>query len=912
MRYLLLIFFILIFSISQLHSQILKGKVTNQSGEPVQYSTVYFQELRQGTTANVKGDYEIKLKPGKYTVVYQSLGYEPIFVTVNLTDKTVVRDVTLPVQYYQIPEVRISASGEDPAYIIMRKVIGMAPYYLNNISYYKAEVYLKGNVIFKKIPKLLQKSMKMSSDGESTSVGAGGKKEPEKRLIREGDAFMMESLNEIEFTAPDRYVQKMISYNSTFPEESNDLSPMGYIEASFYQPVLAEMAISPLSPQAFSHYKFRYLGATLQGNYTINKIEVIPKRKSQQLFEGTIYIIEDLWCLHSVDLINNNRLGEFKIQQVYIPVQDDIWMPVSHKFEVRASIFGLKADAGYGGSIKYLDVKPNLALEKPKTVSTDYGGRTAATVKPSETVPPTKERQQIEKILEKDDLSNRDMVKLSRLMEKESEKSINDTTGNNLEIRDNTIKSVEKNAAKKDSAYWSQIRPVPLTETDIKSLRIRDSIRTEYDIRKPKDDTTGTSSPAGKKRIPRTLKYLATGHTWGSNWRDTTHKYSFTWGGLVDLRNLRFNTVDGFVYGIDLRYQRYFKERSSLSIYPEVSWAFSRESLLWRVNANYNFNSLYQQQAYFRIGSTSRDIGNGGSINPLLNSITSLFFENNYLKLYDSRYVTLGFKTTITNGLTLEISSTRDYRRVLENTTDFSVIKTSKDYTANIPENSYLDSLSNPFNKVASQNHNDITAKISYTPFQKYSISKGRRIPRGSDWPTFSLSWQHGINEFIEMDKRVRHYDMIRFEAYKRYDDIGAFSELRWRIRAGGFLDSRNVPFYDFFHFNPQPPMVLINDYQDAFMLPGYYSLSTPEAFGEFHIKYTTPYLLVKLLPVLSNTLMRENVSIAYLGSKNAPHYTEIGYSISEIFFLAELGIYVGFEDLGYKNIGGKLILKFN
>jgi len=65
-------------------------------------------------------------------------------------------------QYYEIPEVRISPSNEDPAYIIMRKAIGLAPYYLNNVSYYKAEVYLKGNLVINKIPKLLQKSMKMS------------------------------------------------------------------------------------------------------------------------------------------------------------------------------------------------------------------------------------------------------------------------------------------------------------------------------------------------------------------------------------------------------------------------------------------------------------------------------------------------------------------------------------------------------------------------------------------------------------------------------------------------------------------------------------------------------------------------------------------------------------------------------
>ena len=154
----IIIILILLLAYSTVKAQVIKGRITNQSGDPVPYSTVYIQEIRQGTTANAKGNYEIKLKPGKYTIIYQSLGYEQIFVSVTLTDKTVIKDIVLPLQYYQIPEVRISASGEDPAYAIMRKAIGMAHYYLNNISYYKAEVYLRGNMIFKKIPKLLQKS----------------------------------------------------------------------------------------------------------------------------------------------------------------------------------------------------------------------------------------------------------------------------------------------------------------------------------------------------------------------------------------------------------------------------------------------------------------------------------------------------------------------------------------------------------------------------------------------------------------------------------------------------------------------------------------------------------------------------------------------------------------------------------
>jgi len=78
------IFLILTVSFQTSYSQILKGRITNQNGEPIQYATVYIQELKQGTTANTKGDYELRLPAGKYMVIYQSLGFEPIFADITM------------------------------------------------------------------------------------------------------------------------------------------------------------------------------------------------------------------------------------------------------------------------------------------------------------------------------------------------------------------------------------------------------------------------------------------------------------------------------------------------------------------------------------------------------------------------------------------------------------------------------------------------------------------------------------------------------------------------------------------------------------------------------------------------------------------------------------------------------------
>ncbi|MBK7712217.1 MAG: carboxypeptidase-like regulatory domain-containing protein [Bacteroidales bacterium] len=679
---------LLIFAATSLsHAQVIKGKITSQSGDPIAYSTVYIQELKQGTTSNTKGYYEIKLSAGQYTVMYQSLGFEPVIYNITLTDNTITKDIRLQVQYYQIPEVRISASGEDPAYGIMRKAIGLAPYYLNNISYYKANVYLKGNLVINKIPRLMKRSLKIEAKNESGSSASS-------TTMKEGDAFLMESINEIEFTAPDKYVQKVISYNSTFPEEGNEISPMEYVNASFYQPIIADMAISPLAPNAFSHYNFKYLGATPQGNYTINKIQVIPKRKSQQLLEGTIYIIDDLWCLQSVDLTNENLVGKIRVQQLYIPVEDGIWMPVSDKFEINIGIIGFRADAGYAVSVKYDNVKPNLSLPKPKIITGAY----SVNNKPAEQAPDsarTKTKKQIDKLLEKEELSNRDMVKLSRLMAKESEKSVTDSAKKSLEIRDNTTQIVEKDAAKKDSAYWAEIRPIPLSDIEIKSLHINDSIRVESSLREAKPDTSSVKGEKGKSKFFTGLKNIGLGHSWS----DTTGT-SFTFGGIIDLKNLSFNTVDGLVYGLDFRFSRSFKQKRSLTVNPDIKYAFSRQQLMWRINANYQFSKVKQMELFLRMGMTSKDIGNGGGINPFLNTVTTLMFERNYLKLYESDYLTLGYRGEIANGLNVELTSLFEMRKVLENTTDFTTINTSHEYSDNIPDNSYLSPTSNPVNYI--------------------------------------------------------------------------------------------------------------------------------------------------------------------------------------------------------------------
>ena len=882
---------------SSLQSQILKGSIRNKAGEPLPYATVYITELKQGTTTNTKGNYEIRLPSGRFTVIFQNLGFSPEIHEITIAGNTVTMDVTLDIQYYQIPEIRITSSGEDPAYGIMRKVIGLAPYYMNEISHYKAEVYLKGNLTINKIPKLLQKSMTIQAKKENGT-------EASTRIMKPGDSYLNESVNEIEFTAPDKYVQRVISQQSTFPSDDKSISPMDFIQGSFYQPVVGNIAISPLSPAAFTYYRFKYLGSSPQGNFVINKIEVIPKRKSQQLFEGTIFVVEDLWCLHSVDLSNDNIAGKVEIQQLFIPVQGDIWMPVSDKFEIALSIFGIKADAGYGSSIRYTDLTPNTTLKKPQNIAI-FSGSKPEQAKPAIDTVKTKTRNQIEKILSRGEMSNRDMVKLAGLMEKESTASLSDSMKNSLEVKDKVTHVIEKDAGKKDSSYWNNIRPIPLSEAEYRSLRTRDSVKAVLATKVAGKDTVLTAKKK-TSRFASSARAIAFGHTWS----DSTGS-SINFGGLMKLSSLSFNPVDGFLYGTELRLSGKFRNSGNLLIVPWFRYAFAAQQLNWKVNAQYRFDPMTQSYGYLKVGVTTRDFNNSGGIDPFLNSVTSLFLKENYLKLYHSRYINPGLRTEISNGLYADISINLEERKLVNNSTDFSFCNTSGRYEDNVPSN---DALSGPDANsllLQSSSHGDMTASVIFTPYQKYRISKNRKIPMGSEWPTFTLTWRHGINEFPAKLPEWKQYNMVMFETSGNRD-LGAMREYYWIFRCGGFPDNRDVPFNDFFHFSSQQLPVMFNNYRDAFMLPGYYSLSTPEFFTEAHAKYTTPYLVLKLLPGLSSTLIRENLSGSFLWSRYRDCYTEIGYSLSEIFLMLEIGGYAGFENLNFRSAGLKIVLRIN
>jgi len=100
-------------------------------------------------------------------------------------------------------------------------------------------------------------------------------------------------------------------------------------------------------------------------------------------------------------------------------------------------------------------------------------------------------------------------------------------------------------------------------------------------------------------------------------------------------------------------------------------------------------------------------------------------------------------------------------------------------------------------------------------------------------------------------------------------------------------------------------------DFDDALFLMDYYEASTSDYWVHANATFSSSYLLIKFLPWFSERLWTESLNLTYLYTPRVPHYIQVGYSLNEILFLADLGVYVGFQEGAYKGFGARLNFRF-
>jgi len=140
------------------------------------------------------------------------------------------------------------------------------------------------------------------------------------------------------------------------------------MDVNFYENIVLNQInergfVSPLANNAFLFYNYRLEGVVYESELMINKIRVNPKRKSDPTFTGLIYIIEDSWRIHSLELLlTKNHQLEFidslKVNKVYTPVNEKNWLIFSQSLSFLFKILGFKGSGYFIGVTSNYEVNP--------------------------------------------------------------------------------------------------------------------------------------------------------------------------------------------------------------------------------------------------------------------------------------------------------------------------------------------------------------------------------------------------------------------------------------------------------------------------------------------------------------------------------------------------------------------------
>ena len=839
-------------------AQGIKGTIKTNEGETLPFASIYVKEVGTGSSSNLEGYYELRLNPGTYQVVYQYMGYTTVERIIEIDNGFVEANIELTPRVIQLATVTVTDKEEDPSYTIMRKAIVKAHYHLVQYDNYSAEVYMKGTGQVTKVPWLFKKTLKEEG-------------------IDAGNVYTSESVSKIYFERPNTFREKVISVRASGQDNGN-ADPNAYINSSFYMPGVAQ-GVSPLSPRAFSYYKFEYQGSFMERGYEINKIKVIPRSKGDDVFEGEIYIREDYWNIHSLDL-KTSRMGfKVRIQQIFAPITGEIWMPVTQQYEISGSFLGLAGKYSYLASLSDYEVTENEDLDATVMLIDE---KIEPAPEEIEAIKSKEVGEGIKKVFEEDKkVSRKQFRKLMRAYEKQERKEQEER---NL-VSDYSYK-VDSLAARKDSSYWAARRPVPLTAKEIKGYKREDST---YFAEKARAKADSARLKNGEK-----FKLI---HLLRGSYYKVGNRLRFDYPGF--LTNFGFNTVEG--WNLDLTGTFLWRKDTTLRmrITPFIRYGFAGKQLYGKIETRFGMGKAEQRGNFWVSGGHYIEQFNPNAITYSFNSWYTLLDEINYMRLYEKTFARATFVKRFKYRYVIQAGAEWASRNELFNNTGYSFINwKNRELRPNLPLNHEV----NPGGFRHAKAFKTLVS-MSARPWVKFGRYNGRLYPINNSFPEFRLTYRRGWGGILGSKVDYNHLELGAKAQFR----LGVRAKIDFDAEAGKFFGNPELEFMDFKHFPGNRLALAPLNVVGGFRMLDYYRYSTARQYASIftHIRFRK--LLFTQLPALRFSGIKENFFVNYLNTPNANHYTEVGYTIDNIFRILRLEFVQSFQGGKAREFGLRL-----
>ena len=429
----------------------------------------------------------------------------------------------------------------------------------------------------------------------------------------------------------------------------------------------------------------------------------------------------------------------------------------------------------------------------------------------------------------------------------------------------NEILVFEKDANKKEVEFWNNKRPVPLTTEELKDYIRRDSLET---LRSSKTYLDSIDNNNNKFDIAN----LLTGYTFKNSYK----KRSFSISG--PLEGVHFNTVQGYNVSLDANFtKRYNDYKNFVSIDGNLNYSVETKRLRGTLGGRYKFNAINNATAWANFGVKTQQFNRSNPISNLHNDVSSLFFESNFMKIYDKQFAEIGYAQEIFNGLRFSSQIAYENRKALFNTSDEVINPQDNiEYTSNNPL------APNGFGTAAFRNHNLIRLdfgvgirfgeKYMSYPDLKFNISN-------SDYPQLYFNYSKGFNASIS-DYNFDHLN-VRLRQNINLKTTGI---LKYNFSAGTFFENKDLAFTDYKHFNGNLTHVNTKgNYLSSFKNMGYYDFSTSNNYFEYHLEHDFKGYILGKVPWINTLNLNLIVGAHGVGVKNESPYKEFNIGLGNI-----------------------------
>lgn len=441
-----------------------------------------------------------------------------------------------------------------------------------------------------------------------------------------------------------------------------------------------------------------------------------------------------------------------------------------------------------------------------------------------------------------------------------------------------TVLKYGDSSNKKTEAYWEEARPIPLQQEEAADYKKKDSLE---QVRK---DPKYLDSVDRKHNKVTPMQLLVSGYRISR--QKSRSSYSFT--SLLNAVN--FNTVEGLVVNLSGSYAKRLDttliSRKSVFINPAVRYGFSNHHLNASVTASYNFGKKYFNAFSIAAGKKVFQFNNAAPIRPQDNTISTLEWEKNYMKIYEAWFGGISYSRSLDEGFNVFLSLQYQDRMPLENTTDYTWRdRKNTAYTPNYPTELTTSNLKRHQAFIAS-------AGISWQPGNRYVELPGRKFSIGSKYPHFSFGYTKGIKNIFGSDIK---YDKWRFSITDGIN-LKLAGRFNYSISTGGFLNRDSVNIPDYTHFNGNQ-LIRAAPYLNSFQLAPYYKYSNTESFyTKLHAEHHFNGFFTDKIPLFKklNWHLVGGTNAFYVNKKN--NYAEAFVGLENIFKIFRLEFVWGFE----------------